>query len=86
MSDENKLEGKSSIYIEFESIGSATITKYTPENVTPLQLLALSQFLDFEGKSSLSVQRAAQIQHQSRMEQNKKISVPEPGQVLIGKK
>ena len=82
MSDEEK----SNIYIEFDGINSVSIIKYSPENVTPLQLLALSQFLEFEGKSSLSIQRAAQMQQQLDMQKQKKISVPEPGQVLIGKK
>ena len=86
MSDENKVEEKSSIYIEFDGINSVSIIKYDPENITPLQLLALAQFLDFEGKGSLSVQRAAQMQQQLEAQQNKKIAVPEPGQVLIGKK
>jgi hypothetical protein len=84
MNDE--IEGKSRIYIEFDGVGSATITKYTPENVTPMQLLALAQFLDFEGKASLSMQRAAQMQQQIEMEKKNRISVPEPGQVIIGKK
>ena len=86
MSDENELEVKSSIYIEFDGSNSVSIIKYSPENVTPLQLLALAQFLDFEGKASLAVQRNAQMQQQIQMEQNKRIAVPEPGQVLIGKK
>ncbi len=86
MSDENEVEGKSSIYIEFDGISSVSITAYKPENVTPLQLLALAQFLDFEGKASLSVQRVAQMQHQMEAEQKNKIAVPEIGQVLVGKK
>ena len=86
MTDENELEGKSSIYIEFDGVNSVSIIKYDPENVTPLQLLALAQFLDFEGKASLSVQRATQMQHQMQAVQNKKIAVPERGLVLIGKK
>jgi len=76
MTDENTNEEKSFIYIEFEDIGSAEITNYKLENVSPLQLLTLSSFLEFEGKAALSVQRAAQMQAQIERQQMQKIAVP----------
>jgi len=75
-------EDKSFIYIEFEDMGSAEIVGYNPQNVTPLQLLALASFLEFEGKSNLSMQRAAQLQAQMQKEQMGKIAIPKPNTKL----
>ena len=77
-------EEKSFVHIEFESMGSAEITGYQMENVSPLQILALSAFLEFEGKSVLSVQRQAQIQAQFERQQKQKIAVPN-STIEIGK-
>ena len=70
MSDENEI---SRIYIEFEDIGSAEIKVYTVDNVTPLQLLALAHFFEFEGKNTLGMQRAAQIQEAMRKKKHGQI-------------
>ena len=78
-------EEKSFIHIEFESIGSAEITGYQMENVSPLQILALSAFLEFEGKSALSVQRQAQLQAQMARQEQQRIAVP-TSTIEIGKK
>ncbi len=78
-------EEKSFIHIEFESIGSAEITGYQMENVSPLQILALSAFLEFEGKSALSVQRQAQLQAQMARQEQQRIAVPK-STIEIGKK
>ncbi len=77
-------EEKSSIYIEFKDIGSVEIVGYQANSVTPLQLLAISAFLEFEGKSTLSVQRQAQLQAQMVREQKQKIAVPN-STIEIGK-
>lgn len=69
-------EEKSSLYIEFKDIGSVEIVGYQANSVTPLQLLAMSAFLEFEGKSALSVQRQAQFRAQMEREQKQKIVVP----------
>ncbi|KKN00950.1 hypothetical protein LCGC14_1132800 [marine sediment metagenome] len=84
MTDENTNEEKSSIYIEFKDIGSVEIVGYQMENVSPLQILALSAFLEFEGKSVLSVQRQAQVQAQFERQQKQKIAVPN-STIEIGK-
>jgi len=84
MTDENTNEEKSSIYIEFKDIGSVEIVGYQANSLTPLQLLALSAFLEFEGKSALSVQRQAQVQAQFERQQKQKIAVPN-STIEIGK-
>jgi hypothetical protein len=76
MTDEN--EDKSRIYIEFEDIGSVEVKLYTVDNVTPMQLLALAHFFEFEGKNSLAVQRAAQMQAEVQRQQRDQIIVPKP--------
>ena len=78
-------EEKSFVYIEFEDIGSAEITNYKLENVSPIQLLAMAHFMEFEGKGALATQRAAQIQAQIQREQQQKIVVPTPN-IAVGKK
>jgi hypothetical protein len=62
---------KSRIYIEFEGMGSATFSMKV-ENVVPMQLLALAQYFEFEGKLGLSMQRAQMMEEQQR----KHIQVP----------
>ena len=79
MSDEKE---KSFIYIEFVDIGSAEIRDYNLENVTPFQLLAMAHFLEFEGKGSLAIQKAAQFQAQ---QQQPKIAVPD-STIPVGRK
>ena len=85
MTDENTNEEKSFVYIEFDSIGSAEITSYRIENVSPLQLLAMAHFMEFEGKGALATQRAAQIQAQLEHQQMQKIAVPK-STIELGKK
>lgn len=82
--DENN-EERSFLFIEFADIGSAEIKNYEANNVTALQLLTMSQFLEFEGKGALAMQRQAQIQAQLQKEQMQKIAVPRPN-IEIGKK
>lgn len=83
MNDEN--EDRSFLFIEFTDIGSAEIKNYDANNITALQLLTMAQFLEFEGKNALAVQRQAQIQAQMQKEQMQKIAVPK-GNIEIGKK
>jgi hypothetical protein len=85
MTDENTNEEKSFVYVEFEEIGSAEVTSWNFNNVSPLQLLALSSLLEFEGKSALAIQRSAQVQAQREREQMTQIAVPKPS-IEIGKK
>ena len=86
MTDENKSmdEEKSFLYIEFEDMGSVEIIKYDHKNLTPLQLLAMASFFEFEGKSGLATQRAAQVQAQLERQQQQKIAVPK-STIEIGK-
>ena len=81
MTDENNNEEKSFIYIEFADLGSAEIVGYQLENISPLQLLAMAHYVEFEGKSALAQQRAAQAQ----AAQQSKIVVPK-AEIEIGKK
>jgi hypothetical protein len=74
MSDDEK--ERSSISVEFEEIGSVDIIRYEAMNITPMQLLAMAHFLEFEGKNSLAVQRAAQIQEKMQRQQREQIIVP----------
>lgn len=85
MSNEINNEEKSFVYIEFEDIGSAEITNYKFENISPLQLLAMAHFMEFEGKGALATQRAAQMQAQIEREQRQRIAVPSPN-IAVGKK
>lgn len=82
--DEN--EEKSFIYIEFEDIGSVDIKASQFNNVTAFQLLAMAGLMEFEGKNTLAVQRAAQMQAEMQRSQMGKIAVPQPGQIIKGKK
>ena len=85
MSDENTNEEKSFLYIEFEDMGSVEIRKYDHKNLTPLQLLAMASFFEFEGKSGLATQRAAQVEVQLKLQQQQKIAVPK-STIELGKK
>jgi hypothetical protein len=71
-------EEKSFIYLEFDDIGSSEITNYKFENVSPYQLLLAHNLLEFEGKNSLAMQRAAQVQAQMKQSQQEQILVPKP--------
>lgn len=64
---------KSFILVQFADIGSANIVNAQFEGVTPLQVLALSEYLQLIGKQKLLVdmtEREAQMAEQ-------KLSVPE---------
>jgi hypothetical protein len=74
MNDDEK--ERSSISVEFEEIGSVNIIRYEAMNITPMQLLAMAHFLEFEGKNSLAVQRQAQMQEEMRRQQREQIIVP----------
>jgi hypothetical protein len=74
----NTNEEKSFVYIEFEGIGSAEITNYNLQNVSPLQLLAMASYMEFEGKAALSV---ANLERQ----QLQRIAVPK-STIELGKK
>lgn len=85
MSDKPQDEEKSFVYIEFSDIGSVEIFNYQVENITPLQLLAMAHYVEFEGKSALAQQRAAQFQAAQARQQQSQILVPKP-EVNMGKK
>jgi hypothetical protein len=79
-------EEKSFIYIEFADIGSAEITNYDFNNVSPFQILATAGLLEFEGKNALAMQKAAQLQAQMMEEQRGKTQILVPdNQIGIGK-
>lgn len=65
-------EPVSRLTIVFEGVGSAHFTMHV-ENITPLQLLALSAFLEVEAKQHLLAQKA---QQQQQLAEQKKIIVP----------
>ena len=78
-------EEKSFIYLEFDEIGSANITNFKLENVSPFQVLAAHSLLEFEGKNALAMQRAAQVQAQLERQQRTQIAVPKAS-IELGKK
>jgi hypothetical protein len=78
-------EEKSFIYIEFADIGSAEITNYDFNNVSPFQILASAHLLEFEGKNTLAMQKAAQLQAQLEKQQQTRIAVPKSN-IELGKK
>jgi hypothetical protein len=80
--DEN--EEKSFIYIEFDDIGSVDIKSSNFNNVTAFQLLAMAGLLEFEGKNTLAIQRAAQMQAEMQR-QKPKIEVPKAQTMPVGK-
>jgi hypothetical protein len=71
--------------LEFDEIGSAEITNYNLENVSPFQVLAAHNLLEFEGKNALAMQRAAQVQAQLEKQQQTRIAVPKSN-IELGKK
>ena len=83
--DEQNDENRSYVLIEFEDIGSVKFDAKL-HNVIPLQLLALSQYLEFEGKNNLAMQRAAQMQYEMQKQQAQKIAVPGKPSLVVGNK
>jgi hypothetical protein len=80
MLDENEKESK--ITIVFDSYGSVIFTSQF-QNVNPMQLLALSQYLEFEGKSAL---QAAKIQAMMNREEQNKPKIEVPDSILVPRK
>ena len=75
-------EKESKITITFEDYGSVLFTSEF-QNVNPMQILALSQYLEFEGKSALQTIKIQAMM--AREEQNKpKIEVPDS--ILVSRK
>ena len=79
----NEEKERSYILVEFQDLGSTEIIQYKHENISPLQLLTLGVFLDFEGKNALAVQRSAQIQAEMKKQQREQIVVPSTPQVKL---
>jgi hypothetical protein len=68
-------ENKSYFYIEFEGEGSARFTADL-QNITPMQMLALAAWMEFEAKHQLSMEKAAQFQQRLQQEQMQGIAIP----------
>lgn len=65
------------VFVQFKEINSVDIVQLGLKNVTPMQILALAHFLEYKGKSTLSVQEAQAMAEKERMEQERpKIEVP----------
>lgn len=70
-------DNNSVVFVQFKEINSVEIVQLGLKNVTPMQILALAHFLEYKGKSTLSVQEAQAMAEKERMEQEKpKIEVP----------
>jgi len=69
---------ESKITITFLSPGSALFDVVSTEDIYPSQLLALSQWFEFEGKNMLAQQRIIQAQQaeQNRIAQPDKLFIP----------
>jgi hypothetical protein len=79
MTDEEK---KSYFHVEFEHVGSASFT-VDLQNITPMQMLAMSAWMEFEAKHQLSMEKASQFQQRLQQEQMQSIAIP--GQDDLGK-
>ena len=78
--DENETP-KSFIFIEFVDVGSVNMNRIQYENVTPMQILALSEYFQLVGKTKL-VQEMAVREEQM---QQQRLSVPE-NKIVIAKR
>jgi len=74
-------EKKSTIYIEFGGVNSIEFSMNL-NNIAPMQMLALSQYLDWKAKTALAQQEYMEMQ---RKEANK-IAVPTTPDIILGKK
>jgi hypothetical protein len=68
-------EKRSYFHIEFEGEGSARFTADL-QNITPMQMLALAAWMEFEAKHQLSMEKAAQFQQRLQQEQMQGIAIP----------
>jgi len=75
-------EKESKITITFEDYGSVLFTSQF-QNVNPMQILALSQYLEFEGKSAL---QTAKIQAMMAREEQNKPKIEVPDSILVSRK
>jgi len=63
---------------QFKEVNSVEFVKFMPNNVSPLQLLALAHYLEFVGKSTLQAQEIKRAVELEQQEQEKpKIAVPD---------
>jgi len=75
--DENT-QKPSYIHIEFDQYGSTNFTALDISNVHPLQLLAVSSYLEFEAKYQLNYAKTVALQK----EENRKLTVPDKPKIL----
>lgn len=72
------------ILVQFKEVNSVELIKFMPNNISPLQLLALAHYLEFIGKSTLQAQEIKRAVELEQKEQEKpKIILPDT--VLKGK-
>lgn len=76
--EQNVLEQKSYVLIEFKDVASVELRVLT-NNVTPLQILAVASYLDVMGKSRLIEQE------NERMSREAKLTVPENKIIIPGR-
>jgi hypothetical protein len=76
--EQNVLEQKSYVLIEFKDVASVELRVLT-NNVTPLQILAVASYLDVMGKSRLIEQE------NERMSREAKLAVPENKIIIPGR-
>jgi hypothetical protein len=70
-------ETDSVLFVQFEGMNSVNIVKFIPQNVSPMQILALAEYLEYKGKSLLHINELRWAEEQAEREQSRpKIEVP----------
>jgi len=71
---------ESFLLVVFESVNSVNIKTMTTEGVSPLQLLAISEYLNVLARKKL----VDQINIQEELQRNQQLSVPKQGLIIPG--
>lgn len=72
---------KPKLLIEFEEPHSIQFT-VNSQGVTPLQMLALAAWMEFEAKSQMQMMKAQQYEMMQQQAQRNKIEIPRSGMVM----
>jgi hypothetical protein len=66
------------VLVQFKEVNSVELVTFAPNNVSPLQILALAHYLEFVGKSTLQAQEIQRAVELEQKEQEKpKIVLPD---------
>jgi hypothetical protein len=79
--DNEEEKQKSFVFVQFAEVGSVVLNVQF-ENVTPLQVIALAEYLGVKGKNQLVLEENARAEREREMS----LAVPSgQGKILIGK-